>query len=231
MYRTLLVIALSGVFTLSHAAEDAASAEGDVMSAPVAHKAAKKAKPVKASKTSKAKPAKADAAPKLPAFHLSSPDIHGSADIDPRFEYDGFGCAGENTSPELKWSGAPADTKSYAVTVYDADAPTGSGWWHWIVYNIPADATGLDAGVGSLHSADLPDNAIQAMSDYGAEAWGGVCPPPGDKPHRYIFTVHALGVEQLDLPEDSTSAMIRYVINANTIAKASFTAQYSRPKE
>ncbi len=230
MYRTLLVIALSGVFTLSHAADDP-TIEGDIMVPPTTHKAAKKAKPAKAAKASKNNKNKAAAAPKPSAFRISSPDIQSSSDIDQRFEYDGFGCAGENTSPELKWSGAPADTQSFAVTVYDADAPTGSGWWHWIVYNIPADVTNLDAGVGMLHSADLPDNAIQAINDYGAEAWGGMCPPPGDTPHRYIFTVHALNVEQLDLPEDSTPAMIRYVINASTIAKASFTAQYSRPKE
>ena len=164
-------------------------------------------------------------------FTVTSSTVRPNQNLSIDQVYNGFGCYGRNISPAISWQNAPAGTKSFAITAYDPDAPTGSGWWHWIVYNIPADATGLDAGVGSLHSADLPDNAIQAMSDYGAEAWGGVCPPPGDKPHRYIFTVHALGVEQLDLPEDSTSAMIRYVINANTIAKASFTAQYSRPKE
>ena len=221
MFRTLLVIALSSIFTLGYAADDASVTEGDVMSAPVTHKTAKK---VTAAKTVKAKAGKAaEVKPKLPAFQLSSTDIAHASTIDPRFEYDGFGCAGENTSPELHWSGAPKGTKSYAVTVYDPDAPTGSGWWHWIVYDIPANASSLDSGAGALNGTDLPENAIQATSDYGVQAFGGMCPPPGDKPHRYIFTVHALNVEQLELPEDATSAAVRYVINANTIAKASFT--------
>lgn len=228
MFRTLLVIALSSVFTLGYAADDPSVTEGDVMAAPVVKKAAKK---VKAAKPVKAKAgASADAKPKLPAFQLSSTDIAHASTIDPRFEYDGFGCAGENTSPELHWSGAPKETKSYAVTVYDPDAPTGSGWWHWIVYNIPADTTVLEAGAGALNGTDLPENTVQATSDYGVEAFGGMCPPPGDKPHHYVFTVHALNVEQLDLPDGATSAAVRYVINASTIAKASFTAEYSRPK-
>lgn len=225
MFRTLLVLALSSVFTLSYAVEDFTSSEGDIMAAPVTHKASKPSKPAKGKK------GKTAAAPAKPAFHLSSPDIVGDGKIDPRFEYDGFGCAGENTSPELKWSNAPKGTKSFAVTVFDADAPTGSGWWHWIVYNIPADTTGLEAGMGSLNGSDLPGNTVQALSDYGVPAWGGMCPPPGDKPHRYVFTVHALNVEQLELPEDATSAMVRYVINASSIGRASFTAEYARPAE
>jgi len=163
-------------------------------------------------------------------FRLSSPDIKAGGTIPKSFEFNGFGCAGDNKSPALKWSGAPAETKSFALTVYDPDAPTGSGWWHWQVINIPADATELAAGAGVVNSKALPKGAAQARADYGSNAWGGVCPPPGDKPHRYIFTLHALKVDKLDVPADATAALTGYMINANVLAKASFTAKYGRPK-
>lgn len=163
-------------------------------------------------------------------FKLESPDIQAGGTIDRKFEFNGFGCSGENKSPALKWSGAPKDTKSFAVTVYDPDAPTGSGWWHWSVINIPAGTTGLAADAGAAGGANLPKGAQPVRIDYGVAAWGGVCPPPGDKPHRYIFTVHALKTDKLDIPADATAALAGYMINGNTIAKASFTARYGRPK-
>jgi Raf kinase inhibitor-like YbhB/YbcL family protein len=226
MFRTLLAIALSSVITLGYAADEVATADEATTSPAHAPKKLKKAKAVKA----KPVVAKVKEATKTEAavFELTSPDIAANSTINKTFEYDGFGCSGENRSPELQWSGAPAGTKSFAVTVYDPDAPTGSGWWHWVVYDLPADTNQLDAGIGTLHSSDLPGDAVQAQNDYGAEAWGGVCPPPGDKAHRYIFTVHALKVEQLDLPDGGTSAAVRYVINANTLATATFTAKYAR---
>lgn len=168
--------------------------------------------------------------PPAASFTLVSPDIEPNGTIDPRFEYDGSGCSGENRSPALKWSGAPAGTKSFAVTVFDPDAPTGSGWWHWMVINIPADVTGLPAGAGVANSSVLPKGAVQNRIDYGVAAFGGVCPPPGDKPHRYVFTVHALGVEKLDVPADATAALTGFMINANALGKASFTAMYGRAK-
>ena len=163
-------------------------------------------------------------------FQLRSPDIKPNATMDKRFEANVFGCTGENKSPALKWSGAPKGTRSYAVTVYDPDAPTGSGWWHWSVINIPADVTELKPDAGNASGANLPPGARQVRIDYGVAAWGGACPPPGDKPHRYVFTVHALKTDKLDIPQDATAALAGFMINANSIGKASFTAKYGRPK-
>jgi len=163
-------------------------------------------------------------------FTLSSPDIPAGGTIPKSFEYNGFGCAGENKSPALKWSGAPQGTRSFAVTVHDPDAPTGSGWWHWMVINLPASVTGLAGNAGAANSSTLPAGAVQGRNDYGANAWGGVCPPPGDKPHRYVFTVYALGTDKLDVPADASAALTGFMIHGNMLAQASFTAHYGRPK-
>jgi Raf kinase inhibitor-like YbhB/YbcL family protein len=133
-------------------------------------------------------------------FQLSSPDIKAGGLMDKRFEFNGFGCSGENQSPALQWRGAPAGTKSFAVTVYDPDAPTGSGWWHWAVINLPAEVAALPADAGAVGGAKLPPGASHVRIDYGVAGWGGACPPPGDKPHRYIFTVYALKTPKLDIP-------------------------------
>lgn len=161
-------------------------------------------------------------------FTLTSPDFAEGSTLPQRFEFKGFGCAGDNQSPALRWSGAPAGTQGYAVTAYDPDAPTGSGWWHWVVVNLPASTTELrpDAGAGD---AKLPAGARHVRIDYGVAAWGGTCPPEGDAPHRYIFTVHALKVPRLDLPPDATAALAGYMINANSLGKATLTARYGRP--
>ncbi|MEO7640759.1 MAG: YbhB/YbcL family Raf kinase inhibitor-like protein [Ramlibacter sp.] len=161
-------------------------------------------------------------------FTLGSPDIKAGGTIDKKFEVNGFGCSGENKSPALKWSGAPKDTKSYALTMYDPDAPTGSGWWHWSVINIPADTTALAANAGAAGGANLPKGAMPVRGDFGVAAWGGVCPPEGDKPHRYIFTVHALNTDKLEIPADATAALAGFMINSNALGKASFTAKYGR---
>jgi Raf kinase inhibitor-like YbhB/YbcL family protein len=163
-------------------------------------------------------------------FKLESPEVKANATMDKKFEANVFGCNGENKSPALKWSGAPKDAKSYAVTVYDPDAPTGSGWWHWSVINIPAGTTELKADAGNASNANLPQGARQVRIDYGTAAWGGACPPPGDKPHRYVFTVHALKTDKLDIPADATAALAGFMINANSVGKATFTAKYGRPK-
>jgi hypothetical protein len=163
-------------------------------------------------------------------FKLESPDIKAGSTIDKKFEFNGFGCSGENKSPALKWSGAPKDAKSFAVTMYDPDAPTGSGWWHWSVINIPANVTELKADAGAVGGANLPKGASNVRIDFGVAGWGGLCPPQGDKPHRYTFTVHALKTEKLEIPADATAALAGFMVNANSIGKASFTAKYGRPK-
>jgi Raf kinase inhibitor-like YbhB/YbcL family protein len=155
-------------------------------------------------------------------FTLSSPSIAPESTLTNAQVFKGFGCTGDNVSPALNWSNAPAGTKSLAVTVYDPDAPTGSGWWHWVVYNIPASATGLAAGAGDAEGKNLPTGSVQGRTDFGTYGFGGACPPVGDKPHRYIFTVHALKTDKLDLPKDATAALVGYMLNANLIAKASF---------
>lgn len=165
----------------------------------------------------------------MTTFTLSSPDIPTGGTIAPVFESDMFGCGGSNQSPVLQWSGAPAGTQSFAVTVYDPDAPTGSGWWHWMVVDLPASVTALPANAGEKGGAHMPAGARQMRNDYGLWAWGGMCPPPGDKPHRYIFTVHALSVAKLDMPDDATTAIGGFMIHAHTLATASFTATYGRP--
>ena len=159
-------------------------------------------------------------------FKLSSPDVKATTRIAEQHVFNGFGCSGGNVSPALAWSNAPADTKSFALTMYDPDAPTGSGWWHWVVYNIPASATGLPAGAGS--GAGLPAGALQGKTDFGSAGYGGPCPPKGDRPHRYIFTVYALKTDKLDVPADASPAMVGFMIHMNQVAKAKFSSIYGR---
>lgn len=171
------------------------------------------------------------ASPLAGAFELASQDIKPGAMLSANQVFKGFGCEGNNISPQLSWHNPPAGTKSYAVTVYDPDAPTGSGWWHWVVWNIPAEVAELRAGIGNQHSQPafrLPEGAIEGRTDFGSPGFGGACPPKGDKPHRYIFTVHALKVDKLDLPENPTAALVGFMLNANRLGKASITAKYGR---
>lgn len=161
-------------------------------------------------------------------FTLASPDIDTRKGIANKYVFNGFGCTGENISPAVVWMDPPKDTKSFALTVYDPDAPTGSGWWHWVMINIPADMHGLQQGAGDPAAGKAPKGAMQMRTDFGKPGWGGPCPPQGDKPHRYIFTLHALKVEKLDVPEDATAALVGFMINANRIGKASFTGHYGR---
>lgn len=161
-------------------------------------------------------------------FTLSSPTIKPGATLTQAQVFNGFGCTGQNVSPELRWSGAPAGTKSFAVTMYDPDAPTGSGWWHWLVINLPADSTGLAEGAGAADGKALPTGARHGRTDFGGPGFGGACPPQGNKPHRYIFTVYALKTDKIDVPADASAAMIGFMLNANKLATASFTAKFGR---
>ena len=163
-------------------------------------------------------------------FTLSSPTIKPGSMLTDAQVFKGFGCEGKNVSPALNWSGAPAGTKSFALTVYDPDAPTGSGWWHWVVFNIPATATGLAEGAGTADGKTLPAGSMQGRTDFGAPGFGGACPPAGDKPHRYVFTVYALKTDKLDIPADGTAALVGFMVNGNKIGQATFSAQYGRKK-
>ena len=138
----------------------------------------------------------------------------------------GFGCAGGNTSPHLAWSGAPAGTKSFAVTCYDPDAPTGSGFWHWLVVNIPADVTELKLGAGSA-GGTLPKGALMTRTDFGKPGYGGPCSPEGDHPHRYLFTVFAVG-DTLDVGADTSAAAVGFNLHFKTLAKAAIMGLFKR---
>ena len=155
-------------------------------------------------------------------FTLTSSDLKGQ--LTKKQEFNGFGCSGENISPQLSWENAPKGTKSFAITVYDPDAPTGSGWWHWVVFDIPSNKTTLASGFGNSDSKE----AIQSITDYGKTGFGGACPPVGDKAHRYIFTVYALDIETLGLDKNTNAATVGYYINSHSIAKASIISYYNR---
>ena len=159
-------------------------------------------------------------------FTLKSADLGGQA--TEKQVYNSFGCTGQNLSPNLVWVNPPADTKSFAITMYDPDAPTGSGWWHWVVFDIPANTTSLPTGAGSTGHTGLPVGAIQGMTDFGGPGYGGPCPPAGDKPHRYILTVYALNKDKLGLDAKAAAPMVGFNISQCTLAKATLMFYYGR---
>lgn len=162
-------------------------------------------------------------------FTLSSIDLGGEATINE--EFNGFGCAGENQSPQLSWKNAPEGTKSFAVTMYDPDAPTGSGWWHWVVFDIPVSANELVSGAGNTELNLTPEGVTQSITDYGANGYGGPCPPEGHALHQYIITVYALKTDKLGLNESTNPAVVGYYLWNNTLAKASIVTYYQRNKK
>ncbi len=159
-------------------------------------------------------------------FTLLSSDLGGEATN--KEEFNGFGCTGENLSPQLSWKNAPEGTKSFAVTMYDPDAPTGSGWWHWVVFDIPSNINELVSGAGNIKLNLAPQGAIQSITDYGANGYGGPCPPEGHGLHQYIITVYALKTDKLGLNENTNPAVVGYYLWNNTIAKASIVTYYKR---
>lgn len=159
-------------------------------------------------------------------FTLKSNELGGQATLKQVFG--GFGCTGENISPQLSWENVPKGTKSFAITMYDPDAPTGSGWWHWLAFDIPSDVKELKSGAGSTQSKLLPQGVIQSMTDYGTTGYGGPCPPEGHGFHTYVITVYALNTEKLGLDEKATPALTGYMINSKTIEKASIVVYYKR---
>lgn len=158
-------------------------------------------------------------------FTVSSPDMADGKVARSQFA-NVMGGGGDNISPQIEWRGAPAGAKSFVVTMYDPDAPTGSGWWHWVVANIPASASSLPRGAGT-NPAGLPLGAVQVNTDTGMPGYGGPLPSPGQA-HRYVITVTALDVERLELPPTATPALLAFMALGHTVGKASFTAQGSR---
>ncbi|MGA2491371.1 MAG: YbhB/YbcL family Raf kinase inhibitor-like protein [Roseiarcus sp.] len=160
-------------------------------------------------------------------FTLTSADIAEGEPIAKIHAFNGFGCGGGNVSPALSWSGAPPETQSFALTCYDPDAPSG-GFWHWIAFNIPPNVANLPRGAGDPKSAAAPKGAVQSRTGYGTTGYGGPCPPKGDKPHRYQFTIFALDVARLDADEQSSGSAVGSNLKFHTLAKATLTGLYGR---
>jgi Raf kinase inhibitor-like YbhB/YbcL family protein len=151
--------------------------------------------------------------PTVGRFTLTSVDISDGDPLDELFTHAGVG--GKNLSPQLAWSGFPVDTRSFVVTCFDPDAPTGSGFWHWVVVNLPSTVTELERGADPL-----PTGAFCVRNDYGDASYGGAAPPPGDRAHRYVFAVHALDVDALELSPDATPAYVGFNLTFHTLARA-----------
>lgn len=159
-----------------------------------------------------------DVLPPVPSFALESDDVADGQPLASQFIHGDLG--GGNVSPQLRWSGAPAATKSYLVTCFDPDAPTGSGFWHWVLGDLPATVTELARGAGAADGSALPPGAFQTRDDYGEHGYGGAYPPPGDRPHRYFFAVHALDSAQLGLDGSATPAVVGFNATFHVLARA-----------
>jgi Raf kinase inhibitor-like YbhB/YbcL family protein len=163
------------------------------------------------------------------SFVLSSPDIKPGESLAAKFTAKVLGCKGDNLSPALHWENPPPGTRSFALMVHDPDAVTGgAGIWHWVIVNIPASASGIEQGAGTMDGTRLPAGSRQISTDYGAPGWGGPCPPIGQGLHHYNFTLYALKVERLDLPPAATASHAGFIINRNAIGMARLSATYGR---
>jgi Raf kinase inhibitor-like YbhB/YbcL family protein len=166
-------------------------------------------------------------ATEAPPFSVTSSMMHDGKTIPAEMLYYSMGCAGNNRSPDLEWSGAPEGTKSYALTMFDPDAPTGAGWSHWIAYDIPARFTSLEAGAGSHQSARL-HGGLSGVNDFGDAHYDGPCPPPGDPPHHYHLTIYAIFIPVLHLREHATYAAFRMAIRGLVAARGEIVGLYGR---
>ena len=161
-------------------------------------------------------------------FTLESASFGSNTTLSTKQILDKGDCNGGNVSPELHWSGAPEGTKSFAVTLFDPDARSGAGWWHWLVFDINAKTTSLEPGAGAAVGSNTPPGSTSAKNDFGETGYGGPCPPHGDKPHRYVFTVYALSVERLGLGADADAATVKKALEASTLLSTSLQGLYGR---
>ena len=160
-----------------------------------------------------------DLLPSVPSFEVTSADITDGQPLDEIFAHPSAG--GKNLSPQLAWSGFPAETRGFVVTCFDPDAPTGSGFWHWVLVNLPVTVTSLERGVDPL-----PGDAFCVRNDYGERNYGGAAPPPGDRPHRYVFAVHAIDVDELDVGAEASPAVVGFNLAFHTLARATIRATF-----
>lgn len=168
-----------------------------------------------------------DELPQVPSFDLTSSDLADGATLATPQLSGIFGAGGEDVSPQLSWSGAPEGTASYVVTVYDPDAPTVAGFWHWAVFNIPASVTELPAGAGDESGSALPPGAVQLPNDASLPRYLGAAPPPGHGPHRYYVVVHALDVASLDVPATATPTFLAFNMFGHTLGRATIVGSYA----
>jgi Raf kinase inhibitor-like YbhB/YbcL family protein len=160
---------------------------------------------------------------------LMSPDFRPQHPIPQTHIFNDYGCTGQNRSPALSWQGVPAGTKSFALTMFDLDEHgSPSGWWHWVVYNVPATTTRLPENAGSKQDHKLPAGAVQGRTDLGNDAYDGPCPGKGEPPHRYLLTLYALSIDKLPVPPEASGAMVTWTAHDYTLAKSTLSARYGR---